>query len=47
MSALREPVAFEVFEAGVYLHGTKASLAVGYLLVSGRSLNLSGTERRR
>ena len=31
MSALREPVPFEVYEAGVYLHGTKADLAVGDL----------------
>jgi rifampin ADP-ribosylating transferase len=39
MSALREPVAFELYEAGVYLHGTKANLAVGDLLVSGRGSN--------
>src|SRR4029077_20461564 len=39
MSALREPVPFEVYEAGVYLHGTKADLAVGDLLVSGRESN--------
>ena len=39
MSVLREPVPFEVYEAGVYLHGTKASLAVGDLLVSGRRSN--------
>jgi rifampin ADP-ribosylating transferase len=39
MSALREPVPFEVYEAGVYLHGTKADLAVGELLVSGRESN--------
>ena len=36
MSALREPVPFEVYEAGVYLHGTKAELAVGDLLAPGR-----------
>jgi len=36
---LREPVPFEVYEAGVYLHGTKADLAVGDLLVSGRESN--------
>ena len=30
---------FEVYEAGVYLHGTKADLAVGDLLVSGRESN--------
>ena len=39
MSALREPVPFEVYRAGVYLHGTKAELAVGDLLVSGRGSN--------
>jgi rifampin ADP-ribosylating transferase len=35
----REPVPFEVYESGVYLHGTKASLAVGDLLVPGRESN--------
>ena len=39
MNALREPVPFEVYEAGVYLHGTKADLAVGDLLVPGRESN--------
>src|SRR4029453_16388903 len=39
MSALREPVPFEVYEAGVYLHGTRADLAVGDLVVSGRESN--------
>ena len=39
MSAFREPVPFEVYEAGVYLHGTKAELAVGELLVPGRESN--------
>jgi rifampin ADP-ribosylating transferase len=39
MSAAREPVPFEVYEAGVYLHGTKAHLAVGDLLVAGRESN--------
>ncbi|MGZ8740200.1 MAG: NAD(+)--rifampin ADP-ribosyltransferase [Gaiellaceae bacterium] len=39
MSALREPVPFEVYEEGVYLHGTKAELAVGDLLASGRESN--------
>ena len=34
-----EPVPFEVHEHGVYLHGTKASLAVGDLLVPGRESN--------
>jgi rifampin ADP-ribosylating transferase len=35
----REPVAFEVYEPGVYLHGTKADLTVGEMLVSGRESN--------
>jgi rifampin ADP-ribosylating transferase len=39
MSALREPVPFEVYEAGVYLHGTKADRAVGDLLAAGRESN--------
>ena len=39
MSALREPVPFEEYKAGVYLQGTKADLAVGDLLVSGRESN--------
>src|SRR5919197_206767 len=39
MSSLREPVPFEVYEAGLYLHGTKADLAAGDLLVSGRESN--------
>jgi rifampin ADP-ribosylating transferase len=39
MSASREPVPFEVYEEGVYLHGTKADLAVGDLLVAGRESN--------
>ena len=39
MSATREPVPFEVYEPGVYLHGTKANLAVGEMLVSGRESN--------
>ena len=39
MSASREPVPFEAYEAGVYLHGTKADLAVGELLVAGRESN--------
>jgi rifampin ADP-ribosylating transferase len=40
MGALREPVPFEVYEAGVYLHGTRADLAVGDLLVPGRESNV-------
>src|SRR5438874_3262934 len=39
MSRLRQPVPIEVYEAGVYLHGTKADLAVGDLLVPGRTSN--------
>jgi rifampin ADP-ribosylating transferase len=33
------PVPFEVYEPGVFLHGTKADLAVGAMLVSGRESN--------
>lgn len=39
MSASREPVPFEAYETGGYLHGTKADLAVGDLLVPGRESN--------
>jgi len=39
MRASRKPVPFEVYEAGLYLHGTKADLAVGDLLVPGRESN--------
>jgi rifampin ADP-ribosylating transferase len=39
MSTTGEPVPFEVYEPGVYLHGTKADLAVGDLLVPGRRSN--------
>jgi len=39
MSVAGEPVPFEVFEPGVYLHGTKADLAVGDLLVPRRESN--------
>ena len=39
MSATNEPVPFEPFEGGAYLHGTKADLAVGDLLVPGRESN--------
>jgi rifampin ADP-ribosylating transferase len=35
----REPAPFEVYAPGVYLHGTKADLAVGDLLVPGRESN--------
>jgi rifampin ADP-ribosylating transferase len=33
------PVPFEVYQEGIYLHGTKAALAVGDLLVPGRESN--------
>ena len=39
MSTHTEPVPFEVYEEGVYLHGTKADLAVGELLEAGRESN--------
>jgi rifampin ADP-ribosylating transferase len=39
MSTTRGAVPFEVYEPGVYLHGTKADVAVGDLLVPGRRSN--------
>ena len=36
---MSEPTPFEVYEAGVLLHGTKADLKVGDLLVAGRGSN--------
>jgi len=39
MTAAREPVPFEIYQPGVYLHGTKADLAAGELLVPGRESN--------
>ena len=39
MDAKREPVPFEVYEPGVYLHGTKVSFELGDLLVAGRESN--------
>lgn len=39
MCMTNEPKAFEVHEDGVLLHGTKADLAVGDLLVAGRHSN--------
>jgi rifampin ADP-ribosylating transferase len=39
MSDTTAPEPFEVYRAGVFLHGTKADLAVGDLLVSGRTSN--------
>ena len=41
-SATSEPVPFEVYAPGVYLHGTKADLAVGELLIAGRESNFEG-----
>jgi rifampin ADP-ribosylating transferase len=39
VSSDREPVPFEVYEPGVFLHGTRADLAIGDLLVAGRESN--------
>ncbi|QCX27901.1 NAD(+)--rifampin ADP-ribosyltransferase [Nocardioides jishulii] len=39
MGEAREPVAFETYAEGVYLHGTKADLATGDLVVPGRESN--------
>jgi rifampin ADP-ribosylating transferase len=39
MTTSREPVPFEVYEPGVYLHGTKAVLTPGELLTPGRESN--------
>ncbi|WP_243058618.1 NAD(+)--rifampin ADP-ribosyltransferase [Nocardioides sp. SR21] len=36
---MTEPVPFEVYQDGVYLHGTKADLRTGDLLVAGRESN--------
>jgi len=38
-------VPFEVYEAGTYLHGTKADLAVGETLVPGRESNFEAGRR--
>lgn len=35
----RPPVPFEIYKPGVYLHGTKAALVIGDLLVPGRESN--------
>jgi rifampin ADP-ribosylating transferase len=37
-----EPVPFEAHESGAFLHGTKADLKVGDMLVAGRSSNFGG-----
>jgi rifampin ADP-ribosylating transferase len=39
MSEPLEPVPFQIYQPGVYLHGTKAELEVGDLLVAGRESN--------
>ena len=39
MSTTSEPVPFEVYEPGIHLHGTKAHLVAGDLLVPGRESN--------
>jgi rifampin ADP-ribosylating transferase len=39
VSATNEPAPFVVYEPGIYLHGTKADLTVGEMLVSGRESN--------
>ena len=39
VSDRRDPVPFEVYEPGVYLHGSKADLTVGEMLVSGHESN--------
>jgi rifampin ADP-ribosylating transferase len=39
MTTTRSPVPFEVYQPGVYLHGTKADLAIGELLAPGRESN--------
>lgn len=39
VSSKNEPVPFEVYESGIYLHGTKADLSIGDLLHAGRESN--------
>ncbi len=39
MTTTRAPVPFEVYQPGVYLHGTKADLELGELLTPGRLSN--------
>jgi rifampin ADP-ribosylating transferase len=39
MTTGRAPAPFEVYQPGVYLHGTKADLAIGELLAPGRESN--------
>lgn len=47
MGSARPPVPFKVYEPGVYLHGTRADLAVGDLLVPGRSSNFEAGRTMR
>ena len=42
MTATAAPVPFVIYEPGVWLHGTKADLAIGELLVPGRESNFEG-----
>jgi rifampin ADP-ribosylating transferase len=39
MTTTRAPVPFEVYQPGVYLHGTKVDLAIGESLAPGRESN--------
>ena len=39
VTTTRAPVPFEAYQSGVYLHGTKADLAIGELLAPGRESN--------
>lgn len=39
MTTTQAPVPFKVYQPGIYLHGTKADLAIGELLVPGRESN--------
>lgn len=40
----KEPTPFEIHESGAYLHGTKADLAIGDVLLPGRASNF-GADR--
>jgi rifampin ADP-ribosylating transferase len=39
MTGTRQPEPFELYEAGVFLHGTKADLGVGEMVTPGRESN--------
>jgi len=39
VSPKQEPSPFELYKSGVYLHGTKADLSVGEMIVAGRESN--------